>query len=100
MCHMCVLCPPISSGAFILARPWREEKSVQELFFDESLNRTKPGGGVKGEKNTMLCNPGSPPQCSLKTLQYYITCMEDWQLSVYILVLKVVICCLLRYALT
>lgn len=60
MCHMCVLCPPISSGAFILARPWREEKSVQELFFDESLNRTKPGGGVKGKKYNAL-QPWFPP---------------------------------------
>lgn len=97
---MCVLCPPISSAAFILARPWREEKSVQELFFDESLNRTKTGGGVKGEKIQCSATLVPPPQCSLKTLQYYITCMEDWQLLVYILVLKVVICCLLRYAIT
>lgn len=61
MCHMCVLCPPISSAAFILARPWREEKSVQELFFDESLNRTKTGGGVKGEKIQCSATLVPPP---------------------------------------
>lgn len=100
-CHMCVLCPPISSAAFILARPWMGGKERTGAFFDESLNRTKTGGGVKGEKiqcSATLVPP--PPQCSLKTLQYYITCMEDWRLLVYILVLKVVTCCLLRYAIT